>query len=236
MKITVINGNMRHGSTWNSKEILLKEIAKHTQIQVTEFYMPKDMPHFCNGCFSCFSNGEQTCPHSEYVSPILTALAEADVIILASPVYGLDVTGQMKVFCDHMCFMWLIHRPNPAMFNKLGVTVSTTAGAGLGHATKTLTNSLKFWGVKRIYRMKNTVMAMSWDEVPEKNRKKIYSNAAVLAKRIATVAQKVDKISNPIFRSFFFALIKTMMKKNTWALKDREHWERLGWLNGVKPF
>lgn len=170
MKVTVINGSMRHGSTWHCMDILRQELSQYGEVETTEFFLPKDMPHFCNGCFSCIVNGEHTCPHAENMAPITKAMLEADVIILTSSVYALDVTGQLKTLLDHLCYMWMSHRPNLNMFNKVGVTVVTTAGAGLSHTTKTMRNSLRFWGVKRSFSYKNAVSAMKWNDVKRKSR------------------------------------------------------------------
>jgi len=49
MKITVINGNMRRGSTWHTMDLIRQELAKYDETEVTEFFLPKDMPHFCIG-------------------------------------------------------------------------------------------------------------------------------------------------------------------------------------------
>ena len=236
MKITVINGNARKGSTWHCKDHIVQAIAAHTAVELTEFQLPKDMPHFCTGCFNCIYQGEHKCPHSSEVSPIVAALVEADLIILTSPVYAMDVSGQMKALLDHLCFMWLSHRPNPAMFQKIGLTISTTAGAGLGHATKTMRNSLRFWGVKRVFSYKNAVAAMKWSEVDPKKQIRIKHDTDALAKRIVQAIQNVHTVRKPFFRSFMFFLMKGMMAKNTWNPQDRGHWESHGWLNGVKPF
>lgn len=233
MKITVINGNMRHGSTWHCMDILRQELSRHGEAETTEFFLPKDMPHFCKGCFSCIVNGEHTCPHEESMAPITKAMLEADVIILTSSVYALDVTGQLKTLLDHLCYMWMSHRPNPGMFNKVGVTIVTTAGAGLGHTTKTMRNSLRFWGVKRLFSYKNAVSAMKWSDVKQKKQDKVKQDMAAIAKQIN---KAVGKAERPLFRSFFFKLMKGMMKKNTWNLTDRKHWEDNGWLGGAKPF
>ena len=80
------------------------------------------------------------------VTPLVRAVLDADLIVLTSPVYGLDVTGQMKAFIDHLCFMWISHRPNPQMFSTIGLTVVTTAGAGLKHATKNVEELLDLLG------------------------------------------------------------------------------------------
>lgn len=236
MKIVVINGNARHGSTWHCKELLTETISKLTESQIAEFSLPKDMPHFCNGCFSCFFNGEETCPHASAVQPIVAVLEAADLVIMTSPVYGLDVSGQLKSLLDHLCFMWLSHRPNPKLFNTVGISLTTTAGAGLSHTTKTMQNSFKFWGLKKTYAVKFPVAASKWDEVSQKNRLKIEKKLERLAKKAVNAVEGIERKPSPAFRSMMFAIMKSMMKKNKWNPTDRIHWEAQGWLDGKKPF
>jgi multimeric flavodoxin WrbA len=236
MKITVINGNMRHGSTWNCKELFLSELAKNQTNEVVEFALPVDMPHFCVGCFGCITKGEDACPHASNVQPIAKALLDADLIILTSSVYGMDVTGQMKTLLDHLCYQWMSHRPNAAMFNKIAVTITTTAGVGSAHATKTLTNSLKFWGVKRIVSAKYAVGAMKWEEVSAKNQQKIERSICGKARKVQSYVKRRDTLSALPFTRFFFWMMQGMMKKNDWNPTDRSYWEKKGWLNKANPF
>ena len=126
------------------------------------------------------------------------------------------------------------HRPDPRMFGKVGLAVTTTAGAGLGHTGKTLRSSLRFWGAARVLSTKNAVSAMKWDDVPEKKKARIQNNAKKLAKRIAGYVERGDKLRAPLFRSFFMGIMKGMMSKNTWNPRDRQHWEHLGWIR-TKP-
>ena len=56
---------------------------------------------------------------------------EANVIILASPVYVFHATGAMKAFLDHYGYRWMVHSPEESMFKKQGVCISTAAGAGM---------------------------------------------------------------------------------------------------------
>ncbi|MEL4106341.1 NAD(P)H-dependent oxidoreductase [Oscillospiraceae bacterium WX1] len=236
MNITVVNGNMRHGSTWHAAAAVVKALTENTPAAVTEFFLPRDMMHFCTGCFSCIQNGEHTCPHAASVAPIVKALLSADVIILTSPVYGMAVSGQMKVLLDHLCFMWMSHRPSPQMFQKVALVVTTTAGAGLGRAAKTMTDSLTYWGVQKVFTLKAPVAAMCWQDVKEKRQNAIQKRAIVLAQKIRRAVKNIDQLPNPLFRSFFFYMMKGMMKKNTWNMTDKAHWEANGWLEGVKPF
>jgi len=230
MKVTIINGNTRHGSTWNCKELFKQELSKYGEVEAKEFSLPKDMPHLCNGCFSCFYNGEHTCPHSSAVTPIIDAMLDADVIVLTSPVYAMDVTGQMKALLDHLCFMWFSHRPNPRMFNKVALTISTTAGAGLSHTTKTMKNSLNFWGVKRVYTYQKKASAMKWEDVSEKKMAEIKKEMASMARKINKSVTNIDKVSESLFRKILFHMMKGMHSKNTWNPYDRKHWENQGWI------
>ena len=236
MRITVLNGSMRHGSTWHCMDLIKQEIEKKVEVEVKEFFLPKDMPHFCQGCYSCFYNGEETCPHRECMNPIVEATLEADLLILTSPVYGMDVSGQMKALLDHMCYLWMSHRPDSRMFKKVGLTVSTTAGAGLGHTSKTMRNNLKFWGVKKLYSFKFPVSAMKWSEVSKKKQDKIDRETRILSAKIVKAVENIDKVPNPLFRSFFFKMMCGLQKKNDWNPTDRKHWQDQGWIDGVKPF
>lgn len=236
MKITVINGNARHGSTWHCMDLFRQELSKYEELQVKDIILPRDMSELCVGCFSCIYKGEQTCPHNSHMQPIIDAILEADLIIMTSPVYACDVSGGLKALLDHLCFMWMSHRPNSAMFRKVALTVTTSAGSGLRHTTKTMKDSLNFWGVRRVYTFKKGVAAMKWDDVSAKNKEKIQKRAAKMSKKIYRSVHNIDKISYPFFMKLLFNIMKAMQKGNNWNPTDRNHWDSQGWLSGVKPY
>ncbi len=236
MKVAVVYGNARHGSTWNTVQLYLQELNQYGTNEITEFYLPKDMPHFCVGCFTCFLKGENSCPHAESVQPIAKALQESDIIVLASPVYGLDVTGSMKALIDHLCYMWISHRPAPEMFQKVGVVFATTAGAGTSHTAKTMRNSLQFWGIKRVYTVKKAVSALKWEEVSEKNKTKLRKKTARIAQSSVRSLNRIGRVPVPFIIRVMFGLMRGMQKKNSWNETDRAYWESNGWLAGKNPF
>lgn len=238
MRITVIHGGRKNGSTYHCAKRFVDEVSRRTENEpeITEFLLSQDAPSYCKGCYSCFQNGENTCPHADKMQPIAEAIKQADIVVLTSPVYAMDVTGQMKTFLDHLCYMWMSHRPAPEMFRKVGVTISTTAGAGLSHTTKTLANSLDFWGVRRVLRFANPVAASSWAEVSEKKRAEIDRKLGHLADCAVSTVRRIDRSGARLFTRFFFSLMKGMMKSNTWCKRDRDHWEHRGWLSGTNPF
>ncbi len=59
MNITVINGTEKRGVTYRLKDIFLSKFKDKANI--TEYYLPKDCPSFCNGCTNCILKGESTC-------------------------------------------------------------------------------------------------------------------------------------------------------------------------------
>ncbi|MFA9382076.1 MAG: flavodoxin family protein, partial [Acetanaerobacterium sp.] len=232
MNITVIHGSMRHGNTYHCTQLLLEEIRAQQETHVTQFFLPQDMPDFCTGCFSCFLNGEETCPHYESVQPIVVAMEAADVVVLTSPVYGLDVSGQMKTLIDHLCYMWMPHRPNPHMFRKIGVVVTTTAGAGLPHTAKTLNNSLSYWGFLRLFTFKKAVGALRWEDVSSQKRAQIEQETKQLGQRVVKASRRAGQLRPRLFTRMFFNAMMQSMKNNVSNSKDRAHWQQHGWLSG----
>lgn len=140
MKITVIHGQNHKGSTYHIAHLLLDQLDG----EVTEFFLPKDFHDFCVGCTMCFAKTEKFCPHYENLTPLTKALDEADLIILASPVYVYHATGPMKTFLDHYGYRWMLHRPHESMFRKQAVCISTAAGGGTKTTNKDMADSTFF--------------------------------------------------------------------------------------------
>ena len=111
MKIVVIHGQSHKGSTYHIAHMLSEKLGG----EVKEFFLPRDFSSFCVGCNNCFMKSETLCPHYESLKPLTEAMDEADVIILASPVYVYHAPGAMKAFLDHYGHRWMVHRPEGKM-------------------------------------------------------------------------------------------------------------------------
>ena len=230
MKTVVVNGTMRRGSTRHITELFLKELGG----EVAEFWLPRDFSDPCMGCFSCFRNGEDTCPHAARVQPVIRAFDEADLIILQSPVYVLGMSGQLKCLLDHTGYRFVVHRPNPAMYQKTGLVISTTGGVGARTVTKAMKACLSGICVPKIFRCGKAVMAMGWEQVAERKREKI-------EKQVRRLAGKIKKrIASKKGASFggklLFYMMRMIQKKNDYLPKDREYWEVQGWLGKGRPW
>ena len=228
MKTVIVHGQNHKGSTYH----IAHSLAQKTGGELTEFFLPRDFGEFCTGCTACFTVSETKCPHYQKLAPITKALDEADVIILASPVYVYHATGAMKAFLDHYGYRWLVHSPEGSMFTKQGVCICTAAGAGMKSANKDMADSLFFWGVGRSYKYSCAVAATDWDSVSEKKKQKIDKALASIADRIKSCSGKVTPAVKT--RAFFFAM--HLMQRNGFNERDVKYWKEKGWTGTTRPW
>ena len=157
---------------------------------------------------------------------------DADVIILASPVYVFHATGAMKAFLDHYGYRWMVHSPEGSMFRKQGVCIATAAGAGIKSTLKDMSHSLFFWGVARIYQYGVAVAATDWNGVSAEKKAAINKKTTMIAKQINSRVGHVK----PDLRTKGMFYIMRMMQKKGWNSRDVKHWEEHGWLEKKRPW
>ena len=63
----------------------------------------------CMSCMACKIKGKASnvCKFKDALTPVLEEIAEADCLVLGSPIYFGDVTGQMRSFLERLAFPWL---------------------------------------------------------------------------------------------------------------------------------
>ena len=253
MKIVIIHGQSHKGSTYHIAEMLAQKILRYSlrsdndaipQLRdaqqlplpkgsVKEFFLPRDFDEFCCGCTRCFTDGAEKCPHYEKLKPLTDAIDEADVIILASPVYVFHTTGAMKAFLDHYGWRWMAHRPDEKMFKKQGVCISTAAGAGMKSTNKDMGDSLFYWGVARNYKIGIGVAATDWDGVPEKKKKKIEQATDRIAKKIVS---RQNHVTPGLKTKAIFSVMRLMQKNSGWNPADVNYWNEKGWTGKNRPW
>lgn len=229
MKVTVINGTEVKGCTYNIKETFIEVLREGNEI--TEFYLPKDLPYFCCGCKNCFIKGEEFCPHAKYVMPIWNAMRESDLLVFASPVYALRTTAQMKSLLDHLCVHWMVHRPDERMFHKRAVILTNAIGVVNSGAQKDIATSLSWLGVTDIKKLGvGLIESVFWNELSDKRKNAIISKTKMLAARY----KEVQKAHKGLKVTLKFALTKrmhqTFAKKENPLSVDNQHWADKGWI------
>ena len=186
MKIVIIHGQSHEGSTC----MVAREVARKAGGEVREFFLPRDFRQPCLGCYTCFKTDLSKCPHFKELEPLAAAILEADLLILASPVYVYHATGQMMSFLDHFGTWWVVHRPMPEMSGKQAVAISTAAGGGMKSTVKDMADSLEMWGIRKVYRLGVGVQAARPAEIPDNIMRSIHRKTDRLAYQIRANAGK----------------------------------------------
>jgi multimeric flavodoxin WrbA len=112
VKLIAINGSPR--KKWNTAMMLEKAIegaaSQGAETRLVHLY---DLAF--KGCISCFAcktkDGESygRCAVKDGLTPVYAEIKEADAIILGSPIYLGDVTGQLRSFMERLLYPYLVY-------------------------------------------------------------------------------------------------------------------------------
>lgn len=230
MKIVLIHGQNHKGSSYTIGRKIADKINKEKEI--TEFFLPKDLNHFCTGCYACIDD-DSKCPFYAEKQKIMVAVENADLLIFTTPTYCMRASAPMKSFIDLTFTYWMSHRPRECMFSKKSVIVSTAAGVGTGSAIKDVTTALSYWGISHIIKYGTGVQAMNWDMVSENKKQKIEKITDKIAKKLST--DKKPKVN--IKTKALFGIMRMMQVKNMGSgEKEKEYWQEKGWLSKKRPW
>ena len=214
MKYLIINGSPRKKNTWK----MVQQAKKNLNGDFEEIHLMKEKIPLCNGCFKCIMENEEKCPHRDIIRPIVDKMMDADGIIVASPVYSMNVTALLKNFLDHTAYFY--HRPE--FFTKKALVVVSTAGAGQKDVAKYIDETLRHWGVNRVYKItyacggKESIDAENIDKVSRKFAEDVESG----------------KLHNPKFGDIiFYDVWKAMAYSSDPIEVDREFWVDKGLAN-----
>ena len=229
MKIVTLNGQNHKGSSYRIGRMIAEKIEGKNEI--TEFFFPKDLNHFCLGCYRCIED-QTACPCYAEKKIILDAIDAADILIFTTPTYCMHVSAPLKAFLDLTFDLWMVHRPMPSMFRKKAVIVSTSAGSSTKSATKDVQDALVYMGVPKIIRYGQAVHAMNWQDVSEKKKASIEAAANAIARKLNAKKPRVG-----IKTRFLFKMMGLMHKKH-WNSSpvETEYWKEAGWLDGKRPW
>ena len=230
MKIVLVHGQNHKGSTCHIGRMLAEKIDAEKEI--VEFFLPRDLNHFCLGCFRCIE-GDANCPFFEEKCRITDALDDADLMIFTTPNYCFAPSAPMKSFIDLTFTRWMSHRPRTCMFRKRAVVISTAAGMGTGSAIRPVARTLFFWGVPSIRRYGIGVQAMNWESMkPEKKAK--------IERDMTKLAQKLSIAKAPIvgLKTRFVFQMMANMQKSGWGSSpfEKQYWGERGWLGKKRPW
>ncbi len=229
MKIALLHGQDHKGSTYHVARMTAEKIGG----EITEFFFPRDFSAGCMGCTTCLHKGREFCPRAERVTPIFSSMLAANVIIVSSPTYVMEMTAHLKGFFEHIFTAWMAHRPEEAMFSKTAIVVSTAAGMGMDGVTKSLAKQMFYMGISKTHRLAFRVMAADWAGVSAKIKAKIEAKADTVARGIKAGGGSAKP---GIRMKFLFAMMRSFQKNNEYAPLDKAYWTEKGWLGKERPW
>ncbi len=110
-KFVIIDGGPRRN--WNTAHMLdrfaegLQSAGQEIEVKRVRLY---ELDYTgCTSCMACKLKGRVShiCRFRDALSPILEEIADADGLVLGSPIYFGEVTGQMRAFLERLAFPWL---------------------------------------------------------------------------------------------------------------------------------
>jgi multimeric flavodoxin WrbA len=146
MKVVAFNGSPRpEGNTRLLIGQVLQELEKNG-ITTELVQVGGKKIRGCTACMKCFENRDKRCIFDDDIlNDCIGKMAEADGIILGSPVYFTDVTAEMKALIDRAGF---VSMANGGLFRrKVGSAAISVRRAGAMHTLDSLLHFLLISGM-----------------------------------------------------------------------------------------
>lgn len=97
-QILIISGSLRQGGNSDTLCDQFQKGCEEVGHSVTKICLRDKQINFCRACYACRKTG--VCVQKDDVFNILQQMKDADVIVLATPVYFYSMAGQVKTLID----------------------------------------------------------------------------------------------------------------------------------------
>lgn len=101
-KIIVLNGSPRKTGNTSALVDAFKAGAESVGNSVTVFHLDSMTIHFCKGCFGGGKDENSPCVQKDDMDKIYPIYREADIVVLATPLYYWTISGQLKTTFDRL--------------------------------------------------------------------------------------------------------------------------------------
>lgn len=104
-KVLILSGSPRMGGNSDVLCDMFAKGAKESGNEVEKINVAQKNIGFCRACYACKESGK--CVINDDMAPILEKMIDADVLVLASPVYFYSIDAQLKAVIDRTVARWL---------------------------------------------------------------------------------------------------------------------------------
>lgn len=204
MNIVIINGSPRkNGATAKILHAMEKHLLQKENVSVEYVDINSLNISPCSGCCSCYKTGK--CYMDDDAEKLSKKIECADGLIIGTPTYASNMSGQLKQFIDrgHFVIEQLLH-------NKYAISVVTGENYGSGDTSKILTKLLKYSGAKMSGKI---VYNLPFNSNPV-NNKSVLNKAFDLSDKLCSdiIKRKKYLIQTIIHNMIFYVGIKSFVK------------------------
>lgn len=226
--VAVVNGSPHEGFGNTSQMIaMLREGLEEEGFALEEIFLSRHDIQPCTGCALCLEKG--ACWIRDDYKGIIQRVLAADAVILASPVYFLNVTGQMKIFLDRS--LGYGHRPRGSW--KPGLAVSVSAGYGETWVADYLARLLKVYGAFAVGQL--TAIAVGPGEFLGQDA--VAARAGDLARDLARAVREGRRYPATDQDLHYWHFMGNLIKEHQDFMKaDYEHWQKLGLFDSFETY
>ncbi|PKM72757.1 MAG: flavodoxin family protein [Firmicutes bacterium HGW-Firmicutes-16] len=233
MKIAVLMGSPRKKDSYSVCKEIEKQLSLYgDNIEFDYIFLNEFNIKSCKGCCLCFQKSESDCPcREDELNSIKERLFSAAGVIVASPVYAYQVTGQLKCFIDRMSY--LFHRQE--MVGIPTLIVVTTDGGGSKQVYRYLKMAMSGWGMDVVDNIQ-IVSPLYFEnrsqqgvfEFNERYYRRINNKLIKISTKFIERLKLADRKTPTIYDIFMFNCLRS---KTYTSNADYEYWEKRGWLN-----
>lgn len=101
-KIVILNGSPRKNGNTSALVEKFTQGAENVGNTVKEFFLDKMNINGCKGCFGGHSSAACPCVQKDDMADIYPAVRDCDVIVLATPLYYWNMSGQLRTAVDRL--------------------------------------------------------------------------------------------------------------------------------------
>jgi len=123
MKILVLNGSPRAKGETAKMVSAFTEAAEERGHDVRAFNVCKMDIHGCVACEFCHGKGNGCCAQNDDMAQIYAELADAQMLVLAAPIYYHGISGQLKCAIDR--FYSALYPTAPATLKKVAMFLAS---------------------------------------------------------------------------------------------------------------
>jgi len=220
MKIVLINASHRkNGATAKILNEFAEQIKSYGDADISLFHLSDLEINFCKGCCGCYKTGK--CFLKDDCEMLSQKIAEADGLIIGTPNYVSNVSGQLKTFVDRGHFVI-----EQLLKGKYTVGVVTYENAEGGAAFKVLKKLFVFSGAKTTDKL---IVKLPFNSGPsEKVKYAVKNKAKKMYKSILNKAPASLKNKIVHFFVFNFGIRPFVLKKGKSYDGVFMHWKNRG--------